>query len=281
MKKIAFLITCHNRKDNTKKCLSSLFNAIIPSNTEINVFLVDDGSSDGTSEMVNNEFPNVNVISGNGHLYWNKGMRLAWESASNYCRFNFYVWLNDDVILEPFSLTELIDCFSEASNNNNQLVIICGACKESYESNEFSYGGRINGDIKVIPNGTLQECNLINGNVVLISEEVFRILGNLSHEFTHGMGDFDYGLRALKKGIKNYTTKNYIGLCGTNKNKPTWANPEFSLKSRYKNFKSPTGLNIDEYIVFRKKHWPNSWILDVLKAYTKLLMPSFYERIKK
>ena len=45
MNKIAAILTCHNRKEKTLACLHSLFSII----STIDVFLVDDGSTDGTS----------------------------------------------------------------------------------------------------------------------------------------------------------------------------------------------------------------------------------------
>jgi GT2 family glycosyltransferase len=74
---IAVLLTCHNRRDKTITCLDSLYNCLLPSDFQLDVFLVDDGSSDGTSKAVSEKFPSVNVIQGNGNLFWNQGMRLA------------------------------------------------------------------------------------------------------------------------------------------------------------------------------------------------------------
>ena len=72
--KIAILMTCHNRRETTLRCLRGL-----PSDVE--VYLVDDGSTDGTDEAVKATFPKVNVIRGTGNLYWAKGMELAWKTC--------------------------------------------------------------------------------------------------------------------------------------------------------------------------------------------------------
>ena len=47
MKTIATLITCHNRKDKTLACLDALFSNHLPDRVLLDVFLVDDGSTDG------------------------------------------------------------------------------------------------------------------------------------------------------------------------------------------------------------------------------------------
>ena len=65
--KIAVLITCHNRREKTIACLQFLYNCDLPENHELEVFLVDDGSIDGTGEAVKNNFQQVNVIEGNGN----------------------------------------------------------------------------------------------------------------------------------------------------------------------------------------------------------------------
>lgn len=78
---IAVLLTCHNRREKTLSCLQSLFGATMPEGYKTEVFLVDDGSTDGTGEAVEKCFPQVTVIQGDGNLYWNKGMNLAWKNA--------------------------------------------------------------------------------------------------------------------------------------------------------------------------------------------------------
>jgi GT2 family glycosyltransferase len=79
--KIAILMTCFNRKGKTFSCLTSLFENRPPSGYKIDVYLVDDGSSDGTTEMVKENFPTVKIIQGDGSLFWNRGMKLTWSMA--------------------------------------------------------------------------------------------------------------------------------------------------------------------------------------------------------
>ncbi|PHK28356.1 hypothetical protein VF13_40810, partial [Nostoc linckia z16] len=108
MKKIAVLITSHNRKEKTVACLHALFNCSIPTGYQINIFLVDDGSTDGTAEKVMFTFPAVRIINGNGDLYWNRGMHLAWRTALKSDTYDYFLWLNDDVTLFKTALEQLI-----------------------------------------------------------------------------------------------------------------------------------------------------------------------------
>ncbi|MCW0483180.1 glycosyltransferase family 2 protein [Gaoshiqia sediminis] len=274
---IAVLLTCHNRRKKTLNCLESLYSAKCPTR-QLDVFLVDDGSTDGTGEAIKFKFPKVVVIQGTGNLYWNQGMRLAWDTASKSRQYDFYLWLNDDTLVKIDALIELIQCFQEAMKKDQKPAIITGACESTENKNIFSYGGKT--DLgPVIPNGTLQPCKYINGNVVLVSNVIFNELGNLSPDYTHAMGDFDYGLRAIKAGYRCYTTKSYIAICPTNPGIPAWCNPNTPLLQRLRLLKSPKGLNIKEYNIFRKRFWGWKWIIYALKAYLKILYPSLYFKI--
>ena len=78
---IATIITCHNRKEKTLTCLTDLMNQDVISGIDLNVYLVDDGSTDGTGDAVKQNFPHVNILQGDGTLYWNGGMRFAFSEA--------------------------------------------------------------------------------------------------------------------------------------------------------------------------------------------------------
>lgn len=75
--RIAALLTCFNRKEKTLQCLKSLFQ-VLPGCI---VFLVDDASTDGTSDAVKQLFPEVHIIRGDGNLFWSRGMFTAWKEA--------------------------------------------------------------------------------------------------------------------------------------------------------------------------------------------------------
>ncbi len=276
MQNIGVIMTCHNRRVQTLVCLESLYNCQLPIGTKLDVFMVDDGSIDGTSEEVKIKFPLVNIIKGTGLLFWNRGMRLAWETAARYFSYDFYLWLNDDTILDNDSLAELLKSYNEIYTEQNQEAIICGACRSSITGDKFAYGGRtISGP--VIPNLANQLCTFINGNAVLISKNIFHKVGNLSYEYTHALGDYDYGLRASNENFSCFTTKKYIATCPPNEGIPDWSNPKIQLYKRWEKFHSPKGLNIKEYIIFRKKFWGSKWFYFAIKAYFKLLAPRLYK----
>jgi GT2 family glycosyltransferase len=273
---IALLITCHNRKEKTLSCLTSLFNVKLNNEYRVDVFLVDDGSTDGTAEAVKKEFPNVSIIQGNGNLYWNNGMHLAWEVASQKKIYEYFVWLNDDVFLKTSSFKDLISASILKPGS-----IICGTMQSKYHDKP-TYGGRDRNGNLLIPNGKPQSCHLMNGNLVLIPNLVFQLIGNLDPIFPHSMGDFDYVLRARKKGIQCFVSAEYSGFCENNQSLPKWCLPEVPFFSRIKNLYSPLGRSHPYYyFIFDFRH--NGFLTAVLHFFTihlRVFSPKLYIALK-
>ena len=237
MKYIAVLLTVHNRKEKTLACLSCLYNQEIPDGYSIDVYLTDDGCTDGTPEAVREQFHDVHIIKGDGNLYWNRGMYVAWEEAAKAKDYDYYLWLNDDTNLMSHCIKSLLESSIECTNK----AIVVESIRSEYED-RATYGGHSLLDGKlVVPNGQLQECVTMNGNCVLIPRDVYEKLGNLKWIFQHAIGDLDYGYRARKAGFKIYASKEYLGYCENHILLPAWVRPEVPIVKRIKNLYSPLG----------------------------------------
>ena len=232
---LAVLLTCHNRKEKTLKCLENLYSQSNIENIAIEVFLVDDGSTDGTGEAVKIRYPNVRVIKGTGELYWNRGMLLAWETALSISNCNCCVWLNDDTMLLPHAISCLVDCLTRHPNS-----IIVGSTCDSF--GVLSYGGYLQKNVLLKPEKHEERCVWFNGNIVLIPRTVSDKIGLLDKRFSHAMGDFEYGRRATKNNITCYATP-VIGHCNRNGDYVKWMDKKYSVINRLKILYSPLGNN--------------------------------------
>lgn len=234
MRTIAVLLTVHNRKAKTLACLANLHAQQLVLDYVWDVYLTNDGCTDGTPEAVKEQFPKVNIVEGNGTLYWNRGMHKAWEAAVNAKEYDYYLWLNDDTSLNPDAIRELLAC------ENGIPSIICGAISSEHNF-IFTYGGKDSVGVNVEPNGFVQTCSIINGNCVLVSRKVYETIGMLDPVFPHAIGDHDYGLRALKRGFRVVTTRKYIGFCEKNASLPKWCYKTTPFAKRIKALYSPLG----------------------------------------
>ncbi len=243
--KTAVLMTCFNRREKTMRCLENLMKS--PRNFD--VYLVEDHCTDGTAEAVREAFPAVHIIHGAGNLFWNRGMHCAWEHA---CRgnYDYYLWLNDDVIVFPGCFDEMFECAKIAG----PLSIISGLVK-SPSGNEVTYGGTDPETGKLLfPDGSLQKIRNLNGNVVLVPRTVVEKIGILDPFYQHHFGDVDYGYLAEENGIAVLTSRCFVGKCEENAlNRIRYSGR--SLAGRLKILYSPLGTPPASAYHFQKKHF--------------------------
>ena len=277
---IAVLMACHNRKEKTILCLDNLFKQEgINDEFKIEVFLMDDASTDGTSNAVGELFSQVNIINGNGQLYWNKGMHLAWTTAITKNNYDYYLWLNDDTNLLPNAVLEMLNSESKFQNR----ALVCGAVC-SYKTKQFTYGGRLRNGKGIIPNGIIQECFLINGNCVLVSKKIVDSVGILDPIFPHAIGDVEYGLRAFYAGFKLIVPGSYVGFCENNEFLPKWCYGSTPILERFRTLYSPLGnCHPYYYFIFERRHYG---FLTAAKHYCSIhlraLIPSLWNaKIRK
>ncbi|MCR8667201.1 glycosyltransferase family 2 protein [Aestuariibaculum sp. M13] len=247
MKIISVLITSFNRKSKTIKCLEKLFSQN-EGDFNLKVFLVDDGSSDGTSEAIREKYPQVIILQGDGNLYWNRGMYKAWAEASKEGA-DCYLWLNDDTFLYEDAINNMLKALDIVEKES---IIIGTTC--SISNKELTtYGCR--DDKKVIQNdGVMRECKTFNGNCVLVPSSVYSKLGNLDYKFRHSFGDIEYGMRADKYGIKAFNVSNHIGTCELHDSLKSCFSPKVSINNRFKHFYSPLGMNPFEFFYLNNKY---------------------------
>lgn len=242
--RIAILLTCHNRINKTIACLSSLKNIDI----KCDIYLVDDGSTDGTSETIKKMFPEVFVIRGDGNLFWSRGMYTAWKKALEK-GYEYYIWLNDDVELYPFFAKELFECEQLGGDN----CIVSGLI-ENFDKTEILYGGSDAEKHLIQKNDTPVDIQYMNGNVVLVPQNVVNKIGIIDPIYHHDLGDVDYGLSAIKNGIRVISTRKPIAR-GYSNNFCRVRKWNSTIKKRFQKLYSPLGSNPNINFYYRKKHF--------------------------
>jgi len=283
----ALLLTCYNRKDRTLSCLTSIHAQCPVNELDLSIYLVDDGSNDGTSDAVSSAFPAVNILEGNGRLFWNGGMNMAWRAARKE-DFDYYIWINDDVDLRHDALQVMFNSLREAEDECGTEAIVVGSFCESGRGTH-SYGGfKVNRTLlglattRIIPNGIITKCDTFNGNFVLIPDGIVEVVGLLDSRYTHSFGDKDYGLRCKRNGIPMYVAPNYVGNCSRNDINGTWLDPMLPISERYRRMRLPTGLPPSEYFyACRKNSGSIVGGIALVKLYLRLLFPRYWSSISR
>jgi GT2 family glycosyltransferase len=100
---ISVIIVSWNARRCLESCLESLDAA--PSCRSIEVIVLDNASSDGTADLVENRFPHVQLIKSEENLGFAKGNNVAIRK----CRGRYIALVNPDVIVFPGCLDALAD----------------------------------------------------------------------------------------------------------------------------------------------------------------------------
>jgi GT2 family glycosyltransferase len=103
--KLIICIAAHNVCDLLRECLKSVFASTVT--FTYHVVVNDDGSHDQSSQMVAAEFPQVHLMRNEkalGFVRTNNQMLQTHDGTGEY-----YLLLNDDTVVQPNALQELVD----------------------------------------------------------------------------------------------------------------------------------------------------------------------------
>ncbi|MBX3427101.1 MAG: glycosyltransferase family 2 protein [Pirellulales bacterium] len=271
---IAVLLTCFNRRETTLRCLRALAEQAVPAGHELRIYLTDDGSTDGTGDAVRNEFPAATVLQGDGNLYWCGGTRLAWDAA---CPSDYYLWLNDDVELQPGAIETLVQVQRDSGDPR---TIVVGATRDPDTKATVTGGMRRQSwhNVRVIsPAGLPQMCDSINGNIVLVPHAADEIIGGLDPAYTHFFADGDYGLRARKAGLPVLLAPQHLGECKLNPVANTSFDANLSFRRRWQKLLGPKGYRPPrQWWAFVRAHAPRPKVLYWATPYALFLVESLF-----
>ncbi|MEJ8757031.1 glycosyltransferase family 2 protein [Pontibacter sp. H259] len=260
---IHIVIPVFNRKHFTRECLLSLQRG---TNQNYKVIVVDDGSTDGTAEMLREDFPEVKVLTTEGNLFWtasvNLGLRYALQSGADHV-----MTLNNDLEVSEDFIENTYKWMKQKPN------AVIGALEMDADTKEPACGGEII-DFKrnkvrylldELPKANqvgLHKVSQLPGRGLLIPRAVIEKIGLFDQDrFPHYVADYDYTHTALRNGFElyvNYDAKlyTYPEESGERKNRK-----EKSLKNFYNHlFDIKGGGNLRDFTRFTLKNCPTPYI---------------------
>ena len=98
--KTGLLIPVFNGLSFTSNCLTRLYGLHSNSDAsglDLQIIVIDDGSTDGTSEWIHINFPQTHVLTGDGSLWWSGGINLGMKFAIDQLECDYLLWWNNDI----------------------------------------------------------------------------------------------------------------------------------------------------------------------------------------
>jgi len=276
--RIAVLATCFNRRAVTLAFLNSLRGSKLPDDCRLDIFLTDDCSSDGTARAVAESFPEVHLLEGSGQDFWAGGMRRAFAAAIPGA-FDYYLWANDDTHLSSTGVARLLEvALAKERPDDNGCIVVGTVCDRSH--NEVTYGGvifpiwwRRTTPLIVFSEHFPIRCEAFNGNCVLISRKAVERVGNIDPSYVHGLGDYDYGLRATSMGVDCWVAPGFVGTCSWNKHQGTFLDHSLPLAQRWKLVVGKKAYPPKAWATYTHRHCGPFWFLYWAFPYFRALLP--------
>lgn len=277
---VSIVMVVHNRIEVTKEGLKCLLDALHTQLYEAKhkqikyeVVIVDDGSTDGTSEYIKKNYPQVKILFGSGNLWWTGGINKALRYSKEELNADYYLIWNNDVCpgIRYFeNLLELIKKYNED-------VLIGPYIYEFNSAKLWSSGGRFNrftGKKSMIKEKINKKNNKVydwlTGMGTLIPKKIIDQFGYLDEDtFPQYHSDIDYTLRVNYAGVKVIVSEDLKIY-----NKTEYSSYKgFDLKSFFFSVNSRnigSRYNISKDVMFHKMHCISYlWIFQLIKKYIK------------
>lgn len=176
----------------TKKLLESIARQSIK-NYEL--YLINDGSTDGTSDYVSSNYPKINLLKGDGNLWWTGSLNLGLNSILKKAKSNDYVFvINNDCYFDKNYLNSLINY----SKKLGPKTIIGSTVVDAESKKVIDNGVKIDwSNLKFVGGGR----DALSSKGTLYPVKVFKEIGLFdAKHFPHYFSDYEFTIRAKRNG---------------------------------------------------------------------------------
>jgi GT2 family glycosyltransferase len=209
--KLGIVLPTFNRKDLLTNTLSQLeIQKSTLKHVEVEIVVVDDGSTDGTTEMIRDKFPDIRMVQGTGDWYYTRSMNEGFRYIQQF-NPDYVLTLNDDVILEKNYLAamvssveqvkadSIIGCLALTADKPHR-VLFSGEKKyiRWRQKHVFYFKRFATVDDKVLTG--IHPSVMLPGRGMLIPNQVLVRVNYFDEFFKQYHSDTDFCLRATKAG---------------------------------------------------------------------------------
>ncbi len=193
------IIVNYNGGARLKQCLRSLLMGFDPSDE---IILVDNASTDGSAEEVEQTFPGVRVIRSATNHGFGAGNNLGVRHASG----KYLAFLNPDTVVEPGWLTALIQALEadpQVGLATSKILLLSepgriNACGNDVHSSGLTLCRGLGMDRARFASS--DQVGAVSGAAFAVRRELYELLGGFDEAFFMYMEDTDLSLRARLAG---------------------------------------------------------------------------------
>ena len=222
--KLSIVIVNYNVKYFLKQCLASVYAAERQLSDgrllELEVWVVDNDSVDGSTDMVRRDFPEVHVIENHDNVGFARANNQALQQASG----DLLLLLNPDTVVEHDTFVQCADFVRQHPDCGGLTVKMVDGkgnylreSKRGFPSPQASFY-KIIGLTRLFPRSRrfaayymghlgeddINEIEIMPGAFLMVSHEAYNTIGGLDESYFMYGEDIDYSWRIHLAGYKNY-----------------------------------------------------------------------------
>lgn len=216
--KLSIVIVNYNVKYFLHQALDAVYKSQV--DFDYDVYVVDNASSDGSVEMVQQEFPEVKLIASKENLGFSRGNNLAIRKSQS----EYILLLNPDTIIREDTLQQVVQ-FMDANDDAGALGvkmydgqgIFLPESKRGFPSPKVAFY-KMSGLSRIFPKSRIfgeyhlgylnddeiHEVDVLSGAFMLLRKTTIDKVGLLDEDYFMYGEDIDLSYRIQKAGYKNY-----------------------------------------------------------------------------
>lgn len=196
--KVYILLPVSNRKALTKKFIECL---VEQTYQKFHLILIDDGSSDGTKEMVEYHIKSLTTITGEGDWWWAGALQQGylWLKSQKASPNNFVLIINDDTQFENDFLETGVNILK-----NSHKSMLLAKCYSNITHELVDSGVNIDWEKFTFNQAKkAEDINCLSSNGLLLNYNDFiATKGFFPSLLPHYASDYEFTIRAIRSGIK-------------------------------------------------------------------------------
>jgi N-acetylglucosaminyl-diphospho-decaprenol L-rhamnosyltransferase len=215
---VSIIIVSYNVKYYIEQCLRSISKA--SNNVDVEVFVVDNNSNDGTVEYLSPRFPDVEFIQNSENVGFGRANNIALSKSKG----DYVLFLNPDTIISEKTLEECT-CFMDSHESAGSVGVrmlhsngrfapesrrsiptpFVAFCKMSGLSRLFPKSRLLaRYHMSYIDNSAEAEIEVVSGAFMFVRHDILKRIGGFDEDFFMYGEDIDLSYRLLKEGYSNW-----------------------------------------------------------------------------